>query len=54
MGFELSEAIREVGIQKQRLLADYEVVDKMINHYSEIISKFDEPDVSIQTIFFVT
>lgn len=45
MGFTLPPSIREVATQKLRLHADYEAVDKMINQYSEIISKFEDPDV---------
>ncbi|XP_014219672.1 dynein heavy chain 10, axonemal [Copidosoma floridanum] len=45
LGFELPESVREIGIQKYRLLADRWAVEKMINQYNDIINQLDEADI---------
>lgn len=50
LGFNLPDVIRNTGIQKNRLRADIEVIEKMVNEYNMIIDKLDKHDVCDESL----
>lgn len=53
LGFHLPDVIRNTGIQKNRLRADIEVIEKMINEYNMIIDKLDKHDVCDESLIVI-
>lgn len=47
LGFELPATIRDVGIQKNRLRADIDVITKMISQYNAILDTLDKADIQL-------
>ncbi|KAG7199559.1 hypothetical protein KM043_014170 [Ampulex compressa] len=47
LGFELPSILRDVGIQKDRLCADIEATEKMIDQYNGIVDKMDKADIQL-------
>lgn len=47
LGFELPAAIRDVGIQKNRLRADIDTTQKMIEQYNDIVGMLDKADIQL-------
>lgn len=47
LGFELPAAFREVGVQKNRLRADIDVTEKMVNQYNSIVDALEKSDIQL-------
>ncbi|KYN43305.1 Dynein heavy chain 10, axonemal, partial [Trachymyrmex septentrionalis] len=47
LGFELPTTIRDVGIQKNRLRADIDVITKVIDQYNNILDMLDRADIQL-------
>lgn len=47
LGFELPVAIRDIGIQKNRLRADIDTTTKMISQYNNILDTLDRADMQL-------
>lgn len=47
LGFELPAILRDVGVQKNRLRADIDATEKMIDHYNNIVDTLDKADIQL-------
>lgn len=47
LGFELPAALREIGIQKNRLRADIDVTETMINQYNSVVDALEKSDLQL-------
>ncbi|XP_020287480.1 dynein heavy chain 10, axonemal isoform X2 [Pseudomyrmex gracilis] len=47
LGFELPFALRDIGVQKNRLRTDIDVTEGMINQYNHILDTLDEANVEL-------
>lgn len=47
LGFELPAALRDVGVQKNRLRANIDVTEKMINQYNSVVDALEKSDIQL-------
>ncbi|XP_050455387.1 dynein axonemal heavy chain 10 [Cataglyphis hispanica] len=47
LGFELPATIRDVGIQKNRLRTDIDVIERLIDQYNNVLETLDKADVQL-------
>lgn len=47
LGFELPAALRDIGVQKNRMRTDIDVTEEMINQYNHILDTLDEANVQL-------
>lgn len=47
LGYELPAALRDVGVQKNRLRADIAVTEKIVNEYNSVVDALEKCDVQL-------